>query len=79
MDRLMCEFTDEGSNAKAKAKDKATRPDTRPPVADGWAGAEMCVFRLFDLITSTDRPTNQPTNRPTDGRSKPLKELRVRN
>ena len=26
-----------------------TRPDTRPiPVADGWAGVEMCVFTLFD-------------------------------
>ena len=23
------------------------RPDTRPPVADGWAGAEMRVFPLF--------------------------------
>ena len=60
-----------------------TRPDTRPPVADGWAGAEMRVFPLFDSITSTDRPTNQPTDRPTDqptdGRTKPLIELRVRN
>ena len=25
-----------------------TRPDTRPPVADGWAGVDMCVFPLFD-------------------------------
>ena len=25
-----------------------TRPDTRPSVADGWAGAEMRVFPLFD-------------------------------
>ena len=54
---------------------KKTRPDTRPPVADGWAGAEMRVFPLFDSITSTDRPTD----RPTDGRTKPLIELRVRN
>ena len=39
-----------------------TRPDTRPiPVADGWAGAEMRVFPLFDSIT-----TDQPTNRRTD-------------
>ena len=48
-----------------------TRPDTRPPVADGWAGAEMSVFPLFDSITSTDGPTN--------GWTKPLIELRVRN
>ena len=47
MDRLMCEFTDEGSNAKAKAKDKATRPDTRPPVADGWGGVVMRRFPTF--------------------------------
>ena len=26
----------------------STRPDTRPPVADGWAGADMRVFLLFD-------------------------------
>ena len=25
-----------------------TRPDTRPSVADGWAGAEVRVFPLFD-------------------------------
>ena len=35
-----------------------TRPDTRPiPVADGWAGAEMRVFTLFD----------GPTDGRTDG------------
>ena len=43
---------------------RVTRPDTRPSVADGWAGAEMRVFPLFNSIT-TDRPTEQPTNRPT--------------
>ena len=63
MDRLMCEFTDEGSNAKAKAKDKATRPDTRPPVADGWAGAEMCVFPLFDSCLRTDGRTDKASYR----------------
>ena len=46
-----------------------TRPDTRPPVADGWAGAELRVFPLFDSITSTDQPTDRPTNRPTDQRT----------
>ena len=25
-----------------------TRPDTRPPVSDRWAGADMRVFPLFD-------------------------------
>ena len=27
---------------------RGTRPDTRPPVADGWAGADRRVFPLFD-------------------------------
>ena len=48
-----------------------TRPDTRPPVADRWAVAEMRVFTLFDLCSRTDGPT--------DGQTKPLIELRVRN
>ena len=49
---------------------RKTRPDTRPSVADGWAGAEMRVFPLFDSMV---------TDQPTDGRTKPLIELRVRN
>ena len=40
-----------------------TRPDTRPPVADGWAGAEMRVFTLFDSCSPTDRPTNRQTDK----------------
>ena len=53
-----------------------TRPDTRPSVADGWAGAEMRVFPLFDLMVTdgpmdrrTDRPTDLRTDGPTDGQS----------
>ena len=39
---------------------KVTRPDTRPiPVADGWAGAEMCVFTLFDSCSRTDGLTDK--------------------
>ena len=38
-------------------KDRETRPDTRPSVADGWAGAEMRVLPLFDSII-TDRRTD---------------------
>ena len=56
---------------------------TAIPVADGWAGAEMRVFALFDLCTPTDQrtngPTDQRTNGPTDGRTEALIELRVRN
>ena len=53
-----------------------TRPDTQPiPVADGWAGAEMRVFTLFNWCSRT----NGPTDGRTDGRTKPLIELRVRN
>ena len=39
-----------------------TRPDTRPPVADRWAGAEMRVFTLFDSCSRTDGPTDGPTD-----------------
>ena len=42
-----------------------TRLDTRPPVADGWAGAEMRIFPLFSS-SMTDQPTNRPTNGRTD-------------
>ena len=38
-----------------------TRPDTRSPVADGRAGAEMRVFTLFDSII-TDQRTDGPTD-----------------
>ena len=47
-----------------------TRPDTRPSVADGWAGVEMRVFPLFNSIIMdrrTDRRTNGPTDQRTNG------------
>ena len=66
---------------------RETRPDTRPSVADGWAGAEIqlsatknvlkCSFPHFS--TCVHGPTNQPTNRPMEGWTKPIIELRVRN
>ena len=34
---------------------KETRPDTRPSVADGRAGAEMRVFPLFDSMVTDGR------------------------
>ena len=58
-----------------------TRPDTRPSAADGWAGADMRVFPLFDLCLWTDGrtdgrtdgwmdgPTDRRTDGPTDGQS----------
>ena len=39
---------------------------TAIPVADGWAGAEMRGFALFDSCTPTDRRTNGPTDGRTD-------------
>ena len=36
-----------------------TRPDTRPPVADSWAGAEIRVFTTRSL----------PTDQRTDGQN----------
>ena len=55
-----------------RGKWKKTRPDTRPPVADGWAGAKMRVFPLFDSIIMDgpkDGPTDGTTDGPTDGQS----------
>ena len=44
-----------------------TRPDTRPiPVAEGWAGGEMRVFTLSNLITMTDGPMDGLTDGRTD-------------
>ena len=49
--------------SSAKITQNSTRPDTRPiPVADGWAGAEMRVFPLFDSRV-TDRPTDRRTDK----------------
>ena len=68
-----------------------TRPDTRPSVADGWAGAEMQLSATKSVLKRsflhfstrvhgpTDGPTDRRTDGPTDGRTKPLIELRVRN
>ena len=81
-------FVGQSPLVSSEERSNLTRPDTRPiPVADGWAGAEMRVFTLFDLCSWTDRRTDGWTNRrtdrrtdgPTDGRTKPLIELRVRN
>ena len=41
-----------------------TRPDTRPSVADGWAGADMRIFPLFDSMVTDGRMDG-----PTDGQS----------
>ena len=58
-----------------KEDGRKTRPDTRPiPVADGWAGAELRVFTLFDSCSRT----NGRTDGRTDGRTKPLIESLVR-
>ena len=51
-----------------------TRPDKRPPVADGWAGADM---RVFPLLTRVDGLTDQRMDRWTDGGKKPPIELRA--
>ena len=57
---------------------ESTRPDTRPSVADGWAGAEMklsatknVLKRSFPHFSTrvhgpTDRRTDGPTDRRTD-------------
>ena len=51
----------------SKEMRKEARPDTRPiPVADGWAGAEMRVFTLFDSCSRTNGGTDGPTEQQTD-------------
>ena len=48
-----------------------TRPDTRPiPVADGWAGAKMRVFTLFDSHSPTDQRTEKASFRVASPRPK---------
>ena len=37
---------------------KITRPDTRPSVADGWAGGGNAHFHTFRLVV-TDGPTDR--------------------
>ena len=55
-----------------KEDGRKTRPDTRSiPVADGWAGAELRVFTLFDSCSRTDKRTDGRTDQRTDGRAKP--------
>ena len=49
-----------------------TRPDTRPPVANGWE-ERKCAFSHFSTRA------HQRTDGRKDGRTKPLIELRVRN
>ena len=63
-----------------------TRPDTRPiPVADGWAGAELCVFTLFDPSSRTDGRTDGRTDKgsyrvefPQLKRGKMLRKLKAK-
>ena len=47
---------------------KETRPDTRPSVADGWAGVDMRVFPLFDSMVMDGRTDGRMDGR-TDGQS----------
>ena len=49
---------------------KKNKADTRPPVADGWAGAEMQLSAtknvlkglFFHFSTRADGPKDRPTN-----------------
>ena len=46
----------EREKKERKRVSKRTRPNTRPiQIADGWAGAEMCVFTLSNPITTNRR------------------------
>ena len=47
----------------------STRLDTRPPVADGWAGAEMRIFPLSTRSLRTNGPRDGLTDGLTDGRT----------
>jgi len=49
---------------RRRRRSRRTRPDTRPiPVADGWAGAEMRVFTLFDSCSRTNGRTDKGSYR----------------
>ena len=72
-----------GRSNNAKTAWNSTRPDTRPTVADGWAGVEMQLSATKNVLKRSfphfSTHVHGPTDRPTDGRTKPLIELRVRN
>ena len=51
---------------RTTAINQRTRPDTRPTVADGWAGAEMRVSTLSNSII-TDGWTNGQTDKASYG------------
>ena len=57
-----------------------TRPDTWPTVADRWAGAEMRVFTLSNLIIKdqrTDGPMDQRTDKASYDSVPPKPTFRV--
>ena len=54
-----------------------TRLDTRPPVADGWVGADMCTSHYSHFSTRADGRTDRLTDQWTKGWTKSLIELRV--
>ena len=52
------------------ARTHLTRPDTRPSVACGWAGAVMPKNRRkSDFLRKRDGPTDRRTDGPTDQRT----------
>ena len=58
---------------------KLTSLDTRPPVKDGWAGAEMQLSATKNVLKRLFSQFSTRADGRTDGRTKPLIELRVRN
>ena len=80
----------EENKGEETKKYSKTRPDTRPSVADGWAGASnlnphhkspthMHKKHLKRSFPHFSTRVHGPTDQPTDGRTKPLIELCVRN
>ena len=64
---------------KNKIEKKKTRLDIRPPVADGWAGAEMQLSTTKNVLKRLFSHFSTCADGPRDGRTEPLIELRVRN
>ena len=51
---------------RKREREKNKAGYTAIPVTEGWAGAEMRVFTLFDSCSRTDRPTDGRTDGRTD-------------
>ena len=62
------EIKSSGLEMGKKIKSLKTRPDTRPSVADGWAGAEMQLSATKNVLKCSFPHFSTRVHGPTNGR-----------